>query len=115
MAVNRLHSSRLAPWAGLITGMVAEIAHHQVLSDMLRYDCRLGGSTAGLAIGIPALVLIGLGIALSWMSTRGGDPEAPHFQTRRFIGQVSTMMAALLAIGIIWQTMATFIVPPCAP
>jgi hypothetical protein len=46
---------------------------------------------------------------------RGGDPQAPHHQTRRFIAQVSTMMATLLAIAIVWQTMATMIVPACAP
>lgn len=115
MAVSRLHSSKLAPWSGLVAGMLAEMVHHQVLSDMLRYDCRLGGSTAGLAVGIPALLLIAAGIAISWASVRGGDPGAPHHQTRRFIAQVSTMMATLLAIAIVWQTMATMIVPACAP
>ena len=115
MALNRLHSSKLAPWSGLVAGMVAEIVHHQLLSDMLRFDCRLGGASAGLAVGIPALLLIAAGVALSWASARGGDPEAPHVQTRRFIAQVSTMMGGLLAIAIIWQTMATMIVPACAP
>jgi hypothetical protein len=115
MAVKRLHSSKLAPWSGLIAGMVAEIVHHQLLSDMLRYDCRLGGAMSGLAVGIPTLALIALGIAVSWASTRGGPIDAAHRQTRRFIAQVSTMMGALLAVGIVWQTMATMIVPACAP
>ena len=115
MAVTRLHSSKLAPWAGLIAGMVAEIVHHQLLSDMLRYDCRLGGAAAGLAVGIPALLLIAAGVAVSWASARGGDPDAAHAQTRRFIAQVSTMMGGLLAVAISWQTMATMIVPACAP
>ncbi|MGY4516209.1 hypothetical protein [Lysobacter sp. HA18] len=115
MAVSRLHRSRLAPWAGLIAGMVAEIVHHQLLSDMLRYDCRLGNGNSGLAVGIPAIALIALGAWLSWASTRGADPEAPHFQTRRFIAHVAMMMAALLAVGIVWQTTATMLVPACAP
>ena len=115
MAVNRLHSSGLAPWSALIAGMLAEIVHHQLLSDMLRFDCRQGGAAAGLAVGVPALAVIALGIALSWASVRGSDPGAAHVQTRRFIAQVSTMMGALLAVAIVWQTMATMIVPACAP
>ncbi|WP_133500066.1 hypothetical protein [Cognatilysobacter terrigena] len=115
MAVSRLHRSRLAPWAGLIASMVAEIVHHQLLSDMLRYDCRLGGLHNGLLVGIPAMALIVLGGWLSWASTSGGDPSMPHHQTRRFIAQVSVMMAVLLAIGIVWQTAATLLVPACAP
>ena len=115
MAVSRLARSRFAPWAGLVAGTVAEIVHHQLLSDMLRYDCRLGGSNAGLLVGIPALLLIAAGVALSWAGVRGGDPQLPHHQTRRFIAQVSTMLAALLAVGIVWQTLATMIVPACAP
>ncbi|WP_162301420.1 hypothetical protein [Cognatilysobacter segetis] len=115
MAVNRLHASRLAPWAGLLAGMAAEIVHHQLLSDMLRYDCRLGGATAGLAVGIPALLLIAAGVGVSWASVRGSDPQGAHAQTRRFIAQVSTMMGGLLAVAIVWQTMATMIVPACAP
>ena len=114
MAVN-LQTSKLAPWAGLITGMAAEIVHHQLLSDMLRYDCRLGGGDAGLVVGIPALALIALGAWLSWASTRGGDPALPHHQTRRFIAVVALMVAALLAIGIVWQIIATMVVPACAP
>ena len=115
MAVNRLHSSKLAPWAGLIAGTVAEIVHHQLLSDMLRFDCRLGGAAAGIGLGIPALLVIVAAVWLSWASARGGDSDAAHAQTRRFIAQVSTMMGALLAIAIVWQTMATMIVPACAP
>lgn len=114
MAVN-LRTSKFAPWSGLVAGMVAEIVHHQLLSDMLRYDCRLGGGDAGLVVGIPALALIALGAWVSWASTRGGDPALPHYQTRRFVAQVALMVSALLAIGIGWQTMATMIVPACAP
>jgi hypothetical protein len=115
MAVNRLHRSKLAPWSGLVAGMAAEIVHHQLLSDMLRYDCRLGGASAGLTVGVPALALIALGIGVSLASVRGGDPAAAHSQTRRFIAQVATMRGGLLAIAIVWQTMATMIVPACAP
>lgn len=110
-----LRTSRLTPWAGLMTGMLAEIVHHQLLSDMLRYDCRLGGGNAGLAVGIPALAFIAFGAWVSWMSAARGDPALPHHQTRKFIAQVSLMVAALLAVGIVWQTMATMLVPACAP
>ena len=114
MAVN-LRTSRLAPWAGLIAGMVAEIVHHQLLSDMLRYDCRLGTGNAGLLVGLPALALIGFGAWVSWASTRGGDPALPHHQTRRFVSTVALMVAALLSVGIVWQILATLLVPACAP
>ena len=102
MAVNRLHGSKLAPWAALIAGMVAYGVHHQLLSDMLRFDCRLGGSNAGLAVGIPGALLIAVGTWISWASTRGGDRERAHDQTRRFIAHVAIMLAAYsaaLAVG----------------
>lgn len=108
-------TSGFAPWAGLVAALLAEIVHHQLLSDMLRYDCTLGSAASGVAVGVPALALVALGAWTSWASTRGGDPDAPHVQTRRFIAHVALMMAALIAVGIVWQTLATVLVPACAP
>jgi len=113
MAVN-LHAAKWAPWSALVAGMLAEVAHHQVLSDMLRFDCRLGGPGPGVVGGIVALLVIGAGIALSRASVRGVDRHAPHGRNRRFIASLSTWTAALLAVAIVWQTLATFIVPDCA-
>jgi len=113
MDVN-LRVAKWAPWSALVAGMLAEIAHHQVLSDMLRFDCRRGGPGPGIVGGVVALLVIGAGIALSRASVRGVEREAPHARNRRFIASLSTWTAALLAVAIVWQTLATVIVPGCA-
>jgi len=113
MAVN-LRSAKWAPWSALVAGMLAEAAHHQVLSDMLRFDCRRGGAGPGVVGGVVALLVIAVGIGLSRASVRGVDREAPHARNRRFIASLSAWTAALLAVAVVWQTLATFIVPDCA-
>lgn len=113
MAVNA-RTSKWTPWAALIAGIAAEVAHHQVLSDMLRFDCRLGGALAGGLGALAALALIAVGIAVSLASVRGLHTDDAHGRNRRFIARLSIWTAALLAVAVLWQTLATVIVPDCA-
>lgn len=112
---RRLHGSRAAPWSALAAALVGEGLHHQVLSDMLRFDCRLGGPMPGLLAGIGVFVLIALGCVLSWLSVRGLDAGDPHAANRRFIVRLGYMVAGLMAVAVAWQTLGMFLVPACAP
>jgi hypothetical protein len=115
MALSRLQASRFAPWLGLVTALGGEGLHHQVLSDMLRFDCRLGDPLKGMLAAVAVLVVMGLGAWFSWESVRGKDVETAQDATRRFIARLSVMTAALLAVAVVWQTLATVVVPPCPP
>jgi hypothetical protein len=116
MALIRFPRSRLAPWAGLIAGMLCAGVQHQLLSDVLHFDCRRGGALPGVVIGALALALIALGAWVSWQCTRGDALiSTDQDSTRRFVSHVSLMAAALFALMVCWQTMSGLILPPCLP
>ena len=100
----------LRPWAGLIAGMLGAGGQHQLVSDGMHFDCRFGEND--LLVGIVALLLIALGAWISWRALRAHP--APG-SARRFVAQMSLMAAALFALMVLWQTMAGFILPACAP
>ena len=102
--------SELRPWAGLVAGMLAAGGQHQLVSDALHFDCRLGDGN--LFVGLAALALIALGAWISWRALRAHPASG---SARRFVAQMSLMAAALFALLVLWQTMAGFILPSCAP
>jgi hypothetical protein len=102
-------TSRLAPWAALVAALSGEAVHHQVLSDMLRFDCRLGDAGVFLLAAAGVLLWMGLGAAISWFTVRG----EPHATTRRFIANLGILMGLMLALAVLWQTYAGFVVPGC--
>jgi hypothetical protein len=111
--MKRMLSSTIAPWSGLIAGMAGEGLHHQVLADLLHFDCRQGGALPGLAWGAGLVVLIAFAAALSRASVRTSVSGTPYDNTRRFISNMSLMAAAFFSLAITWQTIAGFIVPSC--
>ncbi|MDR0182149.1 hypothetical protein [Lysobacter arvi] len=112
MAVNALAASRAAPWAALVAALGGEALHHQLLSDMLRFRCEAGSLAFGLGVASVSWLLMAAGSGVSWLAARG-DLRDPHVQTRRFIAQLGWLACALCAIGVAWQTLATWLVPPC--
>jgi hypothetical protein len=110
MDVNALATgSRLAPWAALVAALSGEAAHHQVLSDMLRYNCRLGDPHWFLVAAVCVVAWMALGAGISWLAVRGESRAS----TRRFIANLGLLLALLLALAVTWQTFAGFIVPGC--
>jgi hypothetical protein len=105
--------SRISPWAALATALSGEIAHHQVLSDMLRFDCRLGDGRVFLLAALAVVAWMAAGAWISWWAVRGDDGVEGRAGGRRFIAYVGMLMALLLSIAVAWQTFAGFIVPAC--
>lgn len=106
--------SRLAPWVALIAALSGEAFHHQALSDMLRYDCRLGDGRLFLFVGLAVIAWMLVGAVVSWRAVRGGDEAEGPRGARRFIAHVGILAALLLSIAVAWQTFAGFVVPACA-
>ena len=98
------------PWAGLVAGMAGAGLQHQLVSDSLHFDCRYG--RYDLLIGVAALLLIAVGAMLSWSAVRA---HPGHESTRRFVGHMSLMAAALFALMVLWGIMAGAILPACLP
>jgi hypothetical protein len=113
MALSRVQKSAWAPWAALVAAALATTVNQQVLSDMLRYDCRLGTPWTGVFVGTLDLAVIALGCWVSWASIRGSADDGSHQATRRFIARLGLLFAALLSVAVLWQVLATFMVPPC--
>ncbi|HEY2394581.1 MAG TPA: hypothetical protein VGH81_01200 [Rudaea sp.] len=110
MAVTPDRRSRLAPWAGLATGMLAAGGQHQGMSNALHFGCGVGQST-DLMVGISALLLIVIGTCISWRALASSEATS----ARRFVARLSLMAAGLFALMVVWQTLAGFIEPACRP
>ena len=102
--------AEIKPWAGLVAGMGGAGLQHQLVSDSMHFDCRYG--SYDLLVGLVALLLIVVGAAVSWSAVRAHPgPES----TRRFVGHMSLMAAALFALMVLWGIMAGAILPACLP
>ena len=99
----------LMSWAALALASLAWFGSQQIGSDISFARCHSNGPIVTGLIGLAALALTALGGALSWriLSARG-EPEA-----RTFPALVGLMAAALLALAIVWQTVAAFLIPDC--
>jgi len=113
MALSRWHESALAPWAALLASGIAAGLNQQVLADVLRYDCRAGTSATGVFVGVLTLLLVAVGCWASWASIRGQPYQRTSDATRRFVVRLGLLFAALAAVLIAWQVLATFLVPAC--
>ena len=110
MAEGRL--SRLAPWGGLIAGVLAWSVQQQFLADVLHYGCPPAQRWIGIVSGcIAAAVVIAGGLvslcASAWRAR--GDLGA-----RTFIARISVVAAAFFLIAVVMTTAATLLVRPCS-
>jgi hypothetical protein len=96
-------------WAALFAGATAWFVSQQAGSDLTFSNCHKSGLVPVLIIGLIALALAGVGALLSH---RVWDRSAEEAGTP-FAALVGMLVAALLAIAIVYQTAAAFIIPSC--
>ena len=96
-------------WAALFIGATAWFGSQQYGSNLAFAGCPSYSPLAALLIGLLALALAGLGGFLSLGVWRGGSVEEP----RPFIALIGMLTSALLAVAILLQTVAGFIIPRC--
>jgi hypothetical protein len=96
-------------WAGLFGAAAAWLAHQQVLTDLLHFDCTLGGPLATTAGTVAALGLCAGAVWVSWR-VRAATRRA----SLRFVADLSLLGAALFAALILLQTVAGLLLPACA-
>jgi hypothetical protein len=101
-----------APWSGLILGALGWVLHHQLGSDLVMWNCRLGGPllTAGLGVVCGAFAALG-----GWISWRAADeaPGRPLTPSKRFVGLLCAAAAALFTLTIVVQSVAGFVYDGC--
>ena len=122
MAVKRTRIGfLLQPWAGLFGGVAGWVLHHQLVNDVLHFDCGRGNAT-GLVLGAAVIACIALLGLWSWRALRTSDAarheredDSRSGDTRSFAAKLSLMAAALFALLVAVQTLAGAMVPGCPP
>jgi hypothetical protein len=104
-----LERSAFAPWAGLHLGALAWWLHHQVGSDLIYLNCRLGGPVLALSLAVACGLLALAGAWISWSARGSGEP----FTSRGFGALVSVGAAGIFLLAIILQTAPGLILPGC--
>jgi hypothetical protein len=115
MSARSAWREALLPWAGLLGGAIGWALAHQIASNAAQENCRLAGPLLFGGTGLLAALLAVGGGWLSftvWRGTAAGE-DAIGKGTRRFIGGVGAMAAAIFLGAIVLQTIAGFIIPAC--
>ena len=108
MSTQRIRDGFM-PWAGLTLGTAGFFLAHQLGSNAVFQDCRIGSPWIVVIGTIIGLALIVVGALGSWRVY-----SVPHETiARRVIAAVSLMSAALLALAIILPFVAALVIPRC--
>ena len=108
----RAMRSALTPWAGLFLGALAWFFDQQAGAGANYWDCKLGGPLMLVGLAIVCAIVVIAGGVISWRA-RGiaGEDQAG---TRRFSGVVGAASAGIFLLAIVFDTLASLIVPACA-
>ncbi|MDX3899231.1 MAG: hypothetical protein QHC40_01720 [Sphingobium sp.] len=106
--------NRLTPWAGWIGGLLGWVLSDQTGSDLAQFDCTRAHPLVMLLIGLVGAALAVAGAAFSLRAWRmAGATDQPGVGTRRFIAGTGIFAAALFLMAILFQTMASLVIPQC--
>jgi hypothetical protein len=105
----QIQRSRWTPWIGLFAPPIAWAVHHQVGSDLVNYDCRIADTPLVALLGaVMALIALTSGL-ISWASRRGEMGT----EVRTFAAYLGAMSGAVFFLALVFQTMATLMLPAC--
>lgn len=109
--VSRLRhaGAKLAPFAGVIGGLVGWAVSDQLGSSLVIDDCRRGTPLVMVAIGLGGLAVAAFGGLVAHRIWRRGAAS----EGRRFVALIGMGVAAALALAILYQTVGTLIIPRC--
>jgi hypothetical protein len=96
----------LAPWAGLIVGLIAFGIVHQYGSEGSFDECHTVSPGPLLLVAIVGLLACGASGYVSWRTMRSAD-------TRGVAAIISVGMAALFVFAILLAMIAVLVLPPC--
>jgi hypothetical protein len=98
---------RLVLWLALVTPASAWYGFQQGLAMTLRGGCAAAGFPLGPLWGLASLVLC---VAAGWLAR----PLAGQEATDRFLSLLALLAAGLFSLAILFQLLATLIIPACA-
>ncbi len=100
-------------WTALAGPALAWFVSQQLGGQMARLACHAAGSALGPLASALALVVCAVAAALAWpfASAAGEDRRA---RADAFLAGLALGGAAVFALAIVFQSLATLIVPSCA-
>ncbi|MDB5693860.1 MAG: hypothetical protein JWO81_2923 [Alphaproteobacteria bacterium] len=108
--MTRDRKEHLFAWAALAAGATAWFVSQQAGSDLSFAHCHASGALPVIVIGLLALALIGVG---GLYSHRVWDRGTSEETGKSFIALLGMLVAGLLAIAIVYQSVAALIIPRC--
>jgi hypothetical protein len=105
--------STLAPWSGLFLGAAAWFGQHQAGSDLVYWDCQLGGPLLTGGLGLVCGLITVAGGVVSWRAHQAMHSGERVVQNRRVSGVIGTGAAGIFLLAIVFQSLIGFIVPVC--
>lgn len=97
-----------APWIALLLPPCAWYSFEIGLATVMRYACTAAGPWLGVAWGALAILMCGLAGLIGWSHARAHDDSPSRSWVAAPFG------AAVFALAVVYQTLATTIIPPCA-
>jgi hypothetical protein len=97
-------------WAALAAGTTAWFVSQQAGSDLSFAHCHASGARPVVVLGLLALALTGVG---GLLSHRVWDRAAAEEAGKPFVALIGMLTAALLAVAIVYQSVAALIIPSC--
>jgi hypothetical protein len=104
-----IQRSRWTPWIGLVVPPIAWAIHHQVGSDLVSYDCRIGASPLITSLGVVMALIALISGLISWVSRRSDS----GMEVRTFAAYLGAMSGAVFFLALVLQTLATLMLPAC--
>jgi hypothetical protein len=100
------------PWFALAASPAAWFAYEQGLGTVVRLACA-SSAVVGVIWGVVAFAVC---VAAGILGVRAAahDGPKPGARSPQFIGLVAIGAAAAMALAIVYQMLATLIVPQCA-
>jgi uncharacterized membrane protein len=99
----------LAPWAGLVVGLVTTAIVHQFGSEGTFNHCATTSPLPVLLIGLLGTLVTAAAGFLSWQVVRRPNEGA----SRRLVATISVGAAALFVMTMLLPMIAALVLPPC--
>lgn len=99
------------PWVAMALPALAWMGFEYGAGSTLRGACAAIGDWLGPAWGLLSLLACGVAMGVAWPLARGGEGADPP--TGSWLARIALFTAAIFALAISFQTLATMIVPPC--
>ncbi len=105
-------AGRWRPWVALLLAPATWAVFEYGLGSALRGHCVAVGAWLGPVWGVASLLACCLAVAVAWPMARPASAARPA--VRPWMARVAAFEAGIFMLAIIYQTLATLIVPSCA-